>query len=107
MVDIAQSSQAIRPPTFPERFIQPGPTKDAFPDLTEKQIQIPGRHEPGSRRTRKRRARYRTGIEGRISHLKRGYGLRRTRLKGDNGMRTWTGWAILAYDLDTLAIRAH
>src|SRR5664279_964227 len=86
---------------------QPGPTHDAFPELAEHQIQIAGRHEPGSRRTRKRRARYRTGIEGRISHLKRRYGLRRSRLKGDDGMKTWTGWAILAYDLDTLAIRAH
>jgi transposase, IS5 family len=85
----------------------PDPTKDAFPDLGEHQIQIAGRHEPGSRRTRKRRARYRTGIEGRISHLKRGYGLRRSRLKGDDGMRIWTGWANLAYDLDTLAIRAR
>jgi IS5 family transposase len=85
----------------------PGPTKDAFPDLADEQIQLSGRHEPGSRRTRKRRARYRTGIEGRISHLKRRYGLRRTRLKGHDGMKTWTGWAILAYDLDTLAIRAH
>jgi IS5 family transposase len=86
---------------------QAGPTKDAFPDLTEEQIQLSGHHEPGSRRTRKRRARYRTGIEGRISHLKRGYGLRRSRLKGDDGMRIWTSWAILAYDLDTLAIRTH
>jgi IS5 family transposase len=85
----------------------PGPTRDAFPQLGEHQIQISGRHEPGNRRTRKRRARYRTGIEGRISHLKRRYGLRRSRLKGDDGMQTWTGWAILAYDLDTLAIRAH
>jgi transposase, IS5 family len=85
----------------------PGPTKDAFPDLASEQIQLSGRHEAGSRRTRKRRARYRTGIEGRISHLKRRYGLRRTRLKGHDGMKTWTGWAILAYDLDTLAIRAH
>ena len=85
----------------------PGPTKDAFPDLASEQIQLSGRHEPGSRRTRKRRARYRTGIEGRISHLKRRYGLRRTRLKGHDGMKTWTGWAILAYDLDTLAIRTH
>jgi IS5 family transposase len=83
----------------------PAPTKETFPGLTEQQIQISGRHEPGSRRTRKRRVRYRTGVEGRISHLKRGYGLRRSRLKGDEGMRTWTGWAILAYDLDTLAIR--
>jgi transposase InsO family protein len=46
-------------------------------------------------------------IEGRISHLKRGYGLRRSRLKDDNGMRTWTGSAILAYNLDTLTIRAR
>jgi IS5 family transposase len=85
----------------------PGPSSDAFPDLTDEQIHISGRHEPGSRKTRKRRARYRTGIEGRISHLKRRYGLRRSRLKGDDGMRIWTGWAILAYDLDTLAIRTH
>ncbi len=85
----------------------PGPTKEALPDLTDEQIQLSGRHEPGSRRTRKRRARYRTGIEGRISHLKRGYGLRRSRLKGHDGMKTWTGWAILAYDLDTLAIRTR
>jgi IS5 family transposase len=85
----------------------PGPTKEAFPDLTDEQIQLSGRHEPGSRRTRKRRARYRTGVEGRISHLKRGYGLRRSRLKGHDGMKTWTSWAILAYDLDTLAIRSR
>ena len=86
---------------------QPGPTKDAFPELRDEQIQLSGHHEPGSRRTRKRRACYRTGIEGRISHLKRGYGLGRSRLKGHDGMRTWTGWAILAYDLDTLAIRTR
>ena len=50
--------------------------------------------------------RYRTGAEGRISHLKRGYGLRRSRLKGDEGQKTWTGWAILTYNLDTLTIRS-
>jgi IS5 family transposase len=44
----------------------PGPTKDAFPTLADDQIQLSGRHEPGSRRSRKRRARYRTGIEGRM-----------------------------------------
>ena len=89
------------------RFPCPARPHDAFPELEDEQIQLSGRHEPGSRRTRKRRARYRTGIEGRISHLKRGYGLRRSRLKGHDGMRTWTGWAILAYDLDTLAIRTR
>jgi IS5 family transposase len=57
-------------------------------------------------RTRRRLARYRTGCEGRISHLKRGYGLRRSRLRGDQGERIWTGWAVLADNLDTLAIQA-
>jgi hypothetical protein len=36
---------------------------------------------------------------------KRRYGLRHGRLKGHRGARTWTTWAILAYILDTLAIR--
>ncbi len=84
---------------------QTGPTLEALPGLAPERVQLSGRHEPGSRRTRKRRARYRTGIEGRISHLKRGYGLKRSRLKGHDGATTWTGWAILTYNLDTLAIR--
>ena len=67
----------------------------------ERALFLSGRHEPGSRRTRRRQLRYRTGCEGRISHLKCRYGLRRTRLKGHEGQRTWTGWAILAYNLDT------
>jgi transposase, IS5 family len=66
---------------------------------------IAGRQSAGSRRTDRRLARFRVGIEGRISHLKRRYGLRRSRLKGHQGARTWTAWAILAYNLDTLAIR--
>jgi IS5 family transposase len=67
---------------------------------------ISGRQSAGSRRTNRRLARFRVGIEGRISHLKRRYGLRRSRLKGYRGTKTWTAWAILAYNLDTLAIRA-
>jgi IS5 family transposase len=82
----------------------PGPTGQTLSALAPTRTFISGRAEPGSRRTRKRLARYRTGCEGRISHLKRGYGLRRSRLKGDQGQRIWTGWAILAYNLDTLAI---
>jgi IS5 family transposase len=82
----------------------PGPTAQTLTRLAPARTFIAGRAEPGSRRTRKRLARYRTGCEGRISHLKRGYHLRRSRLKGDQGQRIWTGWAILAYNLDTLAI---
>lgn len=67
---------------------------------------ISGRRSAGSRCTDRRLARFRVGIEGRISHLKRRYGLNRSRLKGHRGARTWTAWAILAYNLDTLAVRA-
>jgi IS5 family transposase len=56
-----------------------------------------------SRRTRRRLLRYRTGTEGRIGHLKRGYGLGRSQLRGTEGARIWTSWGVLAYNLDTLA----
>jgi transposase, IS5 family len=81
-----------------------GPTQQTLAPLASTRLFIAGRAEPGSRRTHKRLARYRTGCEGRISYLKRGYGLRRSQLKGKQGQRIWTGWAILTYDLDTLAI---
>jgi IS5 family transposase len=71
--------------------------------LEPERIFISGRQEPGSERTKRRLRRYRTGTEGRISHLKRRYGLGRSRLKGHTGQRIWTGWAILTYNLDTLA----
>jgi IS5 family transposase len=57
----------------------------------------------GSRRTRRRRARFRVGCQGRISHLKRNYGAGRSRLKGTQGAKIWESWAVLAYDLDTVA----
>jgi IS5 family transposase len=64
-----------------------------------------GRQQPASKRTARRLRRYRTGEEGRISHLKRRYGLDRSRLKGDQGRKIWTERAILAYNTDTLAVR--
>ena len=84
---------------------QPGPTRQALDRFEPERTFIAGRQQPGSRRTQRRLARYRTGSEGRISHLKRGYGMRRARLKDHHGMQTWTGWSILTYNLDTLAIR--
>ena len=82
----------------------PRPTEEAFEDSPPQRTFIAGREEPDSKYTRRRLARYRTGAEGRISHLKRGYGLRRSRLKGAEGERIWSGWATFAYDLDTLAV---
>ncbi len=78
----------------------PGPSNSALEDLADT-VHITGRQEHGSRRTRRRRQRYRTGAEGRISHLKRGYGLRRSRLKGNEGHQIWDGWATFTYNADT------
>ena len=85
----------------------PGPTNSAFEDLAPKTVFIAGRQQPASRRTTRRLRRYRTGAEGRISHLKRRYGLDRSRLKGDEGQQIWTEWAILSYNADTLAVRTR
>jgi len=82
-----------------------GPTRQALEDLVPDRVFIAGRQQPGSKRTQRRLQRYRTGAEGRISHLKRGYGLDRSRLRGDDGRQIWTGWSILAYNADTLAVR--
>jgi transposase, IS5 family len=73
--------------------------------LGEASVFIAGRQQPAARRSRKRLASYRVGCEGRISHLKRSYGLRRSRLRRHEGARTWVGWAIMAYNLDTLAVQ--
>jgi len=73
--------------------------------LPDTAVFVAGRQQPDSRRSRKRLAGYRVGAEGRISHLKRSYGLRRSRLRGHDGARTWVGWGLLAYNLDTLAAR--
>jgi IS5 family transposase len=42
---------------------------------------------------------WRTGSEGRISHLKRDWAWRRTRLRGHNGARTWCGHGVFAHNL--------
>lgn len=81
------------------------------PQLTQQTLRevgadvfIVGTPHPGSRRTRRRLARYRVGSEGRIAHLKREYGAGRSRLRGTTGAQIWEGWAVLAYNLATLAL---
>ena len=83
----------------------PGPSSSALADLAPKTVVIAGWQEPRSKRTTRRLSRYRTGEEGRISHLKRRYGLDRSRLKGGEGQQIWTEWAILTYNADTLGVR--
>lgn len=51
----------------------------------------------------RRGKRWRAGIEGRISGLKRGQGLARCRYHGDTGMERWVGWGVIAHDLRVIA----
>jgi IS5 family transposase len=51
----------------------------------------------------RRGKRWRAGIEGRISGLKRGQGLERCRYHGEAGMERWVGWGVIAHDLRAIA----
>jgi transposase, IS5 family len=51
----------------------------------------------------RRGRRWRAGIEGRISGLKRGQGLERCRYHGAAGMERWVGWGVIAHDLRVIA----
>jgi IS5 family transposase len=46
---------------------------------------------------------WRSGIEGRISLLKRRYKLRRCLNHGEEGMQRWIGWGVIAHDLWVVA----
>jgi hypothetical protein len=54
-------------------------------------------------RSWRRRYRFRNGLEGRISQLKR-KGLRRTRLSSLAGVQTWVGGITLAHNLQRIAL---
>jgi transposase, IS5 family len=73
-------------------------------------IAIPrkGKPSPARRATEhrppfRRLVKWRTGCEGRISYLKRGYGWDRSRLDGLGGTQTWCGHAVLAHNLVKIA----
>jgi transposase, IS5 family len=68
----------------------------------------PGKARLALERTRafRRLRNWRVGVEARISHLKRGFGLRRTRLRRLPGARTWVGLGIFAYNLQRMTVVA-
>jgi transposase, IS5 family len=69
----------------------------------------PGKARLTLERTRafRRLRNWRVGIEARISHLKRTFGLRRTRLRRLRGARTWVGLGIFAYNLQPMTVVAR
>jgi IS5 family transposase len=68
----------------------------------------PGKARLALERTRrfKRMRNWRVGIEARISHLKRAFGLRRTRLRRLGGARIWVGLGVFAYNLQRMTVVA-
>ncbi|GHH85402.1 transposase [Streptomyces capitiformicae] len=83
----------------------------ALEELGLQRIGLQRAGKPGKARCEYERSRsfrrmrnWRVGIEARISHLKRTFGLRRTRLRRLDGAQTWTGLGIFAYNLQWVAV---
>jgi transposase, IS5 family len=73
-------------------------------------VVLPARGRPSPARARHERQpwfrrgfRFRAGIEGRISVLRRRFGLARCLDHGEAGMGRWVGWGILAHNLAKVA----
>jgi IS5 family transposase len=66
----------------------------------------PTRAAPERTRPFRRLRNWRVGIEARISHLKRSFGLGRTRLRRLPGAKTWAGLGVLAYNLQRMTVVA-
>jgi IS5 family transposase len=59
----------------------------------------PAQRERERSRTWRRRYRWRAEIEGRISSLRRDYGLARCAYHGEVGLERWVGWGVRASNL--------
>jgi transposase, IS5 family len=76
-------------------------------------VAIPRKGRPGTTRQAherqpgfRRLVKWRTGCEGRISHLKHRYDLHRTRLDRLTGARIWCGYGVLAHNLTKITALA-
>jgi transposase, IS5 family len=74
--------------------------------LGVRSVAIPRKGKPGAarrefehRRAFRDKVKWRTGSEGRISHIKRSYGWNRTELTTIGGARTWCGHGVFAHNL--------
>jgi len=73
-------------------------------------IVLPATGKPSAARRQRERSgwwrrgfRFRAGIEGRISVLRRGFELDRCRDHGEAGMGRWVGWGVLTHNLAKIA----
>jgi transposase, IS5 family len=80
--------------------------EDSLHQMGVRTVVIPRKGRPSKtrqaqehRRAFRRTVKWRTGSEGRISTLKRGYGWDRTRIDSTEGARIWAGHGVLAHNL--------
>ena len=85
-------------------------TDQALTELGVRTVVIPRKGRPGAarqhvekRRPFRRTIKWRTGCEGRISTLKRGYGWDRTRLDSLERAKTWTEQGVFTHNLAKIA----
>ena len=102
------SKRAGRPPrkVTADRGYGEKSVDDALHDLGVTHVVIPRKGKPSAARRAeehkpafRRTVKWRTGVEGRISTLKRGYGWDRTRIDGTEGAKIWVGHGVLAHNL--------
>src|SRR5205809_2208395 len=67
--------------------------------LPNRSTKSPERRRHQKKRSFRRGQKWRTGVEGRISVLKRRHGLNRCRYRGDAGMQRWVGLGVIADNL--------
>ena len=94
---------------FADRAFGDTPGDEAFARYGIADVVVPRKGRPDPReqsRNWRRRYRFRSGIEGRISALKRRFGLARTRLRGLDGGRIWVGYGVFAHNLHQFAVLA-
>jgi IS5 family transposase len=106
---IARTGRKPRTVTADRGYGEQG-VEDDLAALGVRHVVIPRKGKPGKarqaverRRAFRRTVKWRTGSEGRISTLKRGYGWDRTRIDGTEGARIWTGHGVLAHNLVKIA----
>jgi IS5 family transposase len=109
------SRRAGRPPrkvTADRGYGEKG-VDDALHDLGVTHVVIPRKGKPSAARRAeehrpafRRTVKWRTGVEGRISTLKRGYGWDRTRIDGTEGAKIWVGHGVLVHNLIKISVLA-
>ena len=93
-----------------DRGVFSEPNEQFARDLGVKHVALP---KPGAKTSQRKRReaqhwfkaalRFRAGIEGRISGLKRARRLDRCRNRGENGLERWVGWGIITNNLVVIA----